>query len=131
MSASLTDDRPSHRTCRTRSAARALRRTRAPPHAAHGCTSEARAALAHRPFGPTRLAPPHDAPGLVPTPRPRSGGGTLDESELKYLLNDLGAKEIGKKEAANWMKRLDKDRSGSIGKGELLDAILTFIQVCQ
>ena len=54
--------------------------------------------------------------------------GTIDEAELKYLLNDLGARDIGKKEAAMWMKRLDRNEDGQLGRDELLDAVLTFIK---
>ena len=45
-----------------------------------------------------------------------------------YLLKDLGARDIGKKEAAMWMKRLDRNEDGQLGRDELLDAVLTFIK---
>jgi len=55
------------------------------------------------------------------------GDGSLGLSELQYLLSDLG-EPISKKEAKEWMKKLDPNRSGSIHSSELLDAVLTYVR---
>ena len=56
-----------------------------------------------------------------------SGDGDIGVSELQYLLGDLGS-TVTKAEAAEWMKKLDPNNSGSIHSSELVDAILTFVR---
>jgi len=55
------------------------------------------------------------------------GDGDIGVSELQYLLGDLGS-TVTKAEAAEWMKKLDPNNSGSIHSSELVDAILTFVR---